>query len=600
MPRDGFAFNMPTSTPFSRRERQVLLVADLVESVRHFEADEFGTATGWRHIVDEVRGQMLRRFAGRLVKSLGDGLLLEFESLPASVKFAFELQEFVGRQVAASGAKPPLVLRIGIHQSDILADDLDIYGAGVNLCVRLTSLAGPGEVVTSAVARDQLIPGLDADIDDLGECFVKHMSHPIRAFRLRRPGAALPPAGAYAASVDDLRPVVAVFPMRGTASHDVSDVLGEVLSDEINAALSTANDLNVISRLSIMAFRGRDIGLSECRQCLNAHYILSGSYRTQADLLILVVELAESRSERVVWSESLRGSARGVLVGDDGLVVNVAARVRSAITLHELDRARSKPIPSLESYALMLSAISFIHRSSRTDFERAQGLLADLRERHARQAVVHAWAAMWHTLRVAQGWSGTPALDSQYAQDAARRAIDLDDQNALALAIDGAVNTSLLKRLDIGAARYEAAVSANPNEPLAWALKGALHAFRGESSLAVSGTRRALLLSPLDPLRYFYETLGATAELSAGNYPAAISLAQQSLKGNRTHTSTYRAMAIAQVELGQLDDAARTVAELMQIDPGFTVTKYRSWTPSIDFETGKRWASALLRAGVPA
>jgi len=307
----------------------------------------------------------------------------------------------------------------------------------------------------------------------------------------------------------------------------------------------------------------------------------------------------ETRSGRVLWAESVRGRVADLLAGDGELVHRMVTQVRSAVLLHEVARARFQPLPTLESYALLMGGIALLHRASREDFQRSYALLDTLRERHARQSSLHAWIAKWHVLNVAQDWSADPLEDTRRAQDAARRAIDLDDRNSVALAIDGLVNTSLLKRLDIGMQRYEAAVEANANDGLAWALKGTLHAFRGEPQAAVQGTRRALALSPLDPLRYFYETLAATAELSAGHWDEVIALASQSLRGNRSHTSTWRSLAIAQVESGRLDAARATVSELMKLDPQFTIERYRRWTPSIDFETGRRWADALARAGVP-
>ena len=581
----------------TRRPGRGLVVVDLVESVRLFERDEAGTAARWHAAVGEVE-RALPHFGGRLVKSLGDGLLLEFDTAPGAAACALRIPAILD---AEAGGAERLAVRIGVHEADVLADRRDIYGNGVNLCARLASLAGPDEVVASAQVRDLLVDSVDADLEDLGECFLKHVAGAVRAFKLTPSSDRRTPRAPVAsvAPIEPLQPMVAVFPLRASAGDTDPSLLGRVIADEVNAALSVSPDIGVISRMSVDALAGRELDPQACRGLLGAHYVLGGGVRVVGDRLVALPELVETRSGRVMWAESVRGRVADLLAGDGELVHRMVSQVRSAVLLHEVTRARFQPLPTLESYALLMGGIAMLHRASREDFQRSYALLDTLLERHARQSSLHAWIAKWHVLNVAQDWSADPLEDTRRAQDAARRAIDLDDRNSVALAIDGLVNTSLLKRLDVGMQRYEAAVEANANDGLAWALKGTLHAFRGEPQAAVQGTRRALALSPLDPLRYFYETLAATAELSAGHWDEVITLASQSLRGNRSHTSTWRSLAIAQVESGRLDAARATVSELMKLDPHFTIERYRRWTPSIDFDTGRRWADALARAGVP-
>jgi tetratricopeptide (TPR) repeat protein len=210
----------------------------------------------------------------------------------------------------------------------------------------------------------------------------------------------------------------------------------------------------------------------------------------------------------------------------------------------ELVRAQSQPLPTLESYTLLMGAIALMHRLSLQDFDRAKQMLQTLTERAPRQAIPWAWMAKWHVLRVQQGWSDNPDLDAKLALDCTKRALDADAHCSLALAVDGFVHTNLLKQLDVALDRYERALRVNPNDSLALLLKGTLHAFKGEGKQALKDTKHALRLSPLDPLRYFYDSLAATAALSAGDYERALELARRSLRANRTHTSTLRAVVI--------------------------------------------------------
>jgi TolB-like protein len=390
-----------------------------------------------------------------------------------------------------------------------------------------------------------------------------------------------------------------VIPFAAQGVETEHDVLGEVIADEVIAALSRTAELNVISRLSTTPFRGREMSVGELSAHLNANYILSGAYRVSGSQLILVAELAESRSGRVLWGTRAKADVSALVRGEDELIDSVVNQVSTSVMARELERAETQALPTLESYTLLMGAIGLMHRLSPSGFNRAQQMLQALTERVPRHPIAHAWLAEWHILRVQQGWASDPRQEALHALDCTRRSLDADPNCSLALTIEGFANTNLLKRFDVAEERYELALRVNPNESLAWLLKGTLHAFKGEGQQAVEHTEQARRLSPLDPLRYFYDSLAATAALSAGLYERAIQLARSSLRANRTHTSTLRALAISQVQLGRLDDARKTGRELLALEPALTVKGYLERSPSSAFETGKIWSDALRLAGVP-
>ena len=589
----------PRALPQSERVVRTLLFVDVVESVRLIEANEDDAVLRWRHLAQRVAHDVVPSHQGRLIKRLGDGLMVDFDSVRPAVAAAFAIQRECQRANIGASPDRQMLLRVGAHVTELIADENDVYGRGVNLAARLTSLAGPGEIVVSAAVRDQLTPALDADIEDLGECYLKHVLQPVRAYRVGPPGQR-PVIEPGSAVMPELHPTVAVIPFAARSAEPDQMVLGELLADEIIAALSRTAEMNVISRLSTTAFRGRATTLREVAAHLNANYVLSGGYRISGPQLALTAELAEAKSGRIVWSKRIKGKVSGILSGRDEMVHTVVADITAAMTARELQRAQTQPLPTLESYTLLMGAIALLHRLSLQDFDRSRQMLQTLIDRAPRQASPHAWLAKWHVLRVQQGWSNDSELDARLASDCTKRALDADDRCSLALAIDGFVNTNLLKRLDIGMERYDLALSANPNDSLAWLLRGTLHAFKGEGRAAVKDTRHALRLSPLDPLRYFYDSLAATAALAAEHYDRAMELAQRSLRLNRTHTSTLRALAIAQWQLGRRDEARVTVGELMRLDPGLTVSRFVQRSPSSGFATGALWSSVLQAAGVPA
>jgi TolB-like protein/class 3 adenylate cyclase len=580
------------------RNTKVLLVMDVVESVRIMEQDQDGFVRRWQQLVEEAEQNVLPLHGGRIVKSLGDGLMLEFANAQSCVKAAFALHSFT-RQ-ANSGLRPEhqMHLRMGGHLASFVTDQHDIYGTDVNLTSRVSTLAGPGETVVSAELRDQLTVGLDADIEDLGECHLKHVEKPVRAYRVGFVGHA--PVIRQGTSVRlDLRPTIAVIPFSMRSSEPGHEMLGEVLADEVIAALSRTSELHVISRLSTTVFRERHEAVEDIRAHLGASYILSGSCRSLGAQLVLFVELIDAKTGHIAWADTLKGQIHGLFMADDQLIKKLVASISTTVMSHQLDRVLSQALPTLEGYSLLLGAVALMHRTAFSDFDKARQMLEHLVERSRRHPVPHAWLANWHVLRVQQGWTDNPMKEAQLALDSSKRALDSDPRSSLALTIDGFVRTNLLKDLDGGSKSYQAALDVNPNESLAWLLSGMLDAFRGNGAQGLEACERALRLSPLDPLRYFYDSLAASAAVSAGSYERAIELARRSLKANRTHTSTYRALAIAQSMSDKIDDARITVKRLLELEPSFSVTQFLERTPARGYSIAVQVADALVRAGLP-
>jgi class 3 adenylate cyclase/TolB-like protein len=582
--------------PIVWAKRAVLLI-DVVESVRLIEQDETGAVSRWLAFVEHVRNRILPERHGRIVKSLGDGLLLDFEDVRAAVSAAFAIQQASNRGNASLPPERQMHLRMGLEVSDVVVEADDVHGRGVNLAARLMTLANPGEIIISAHARDQLTADLDADIEDLGDCFVRHLSEPVRAYRVGPPGPR--PAIKRVMLQEELAPSIAVVPFRARQVPQEHEILGEVLAEEIIRELSRSSDLHVISRLSTTALRSRQATLGEIGTLLNADFVLSGIYNTDGQGVILDAELAEAKSGRVVWTDRLRDRVSGILSGEPEMTGRVVTEVSAAIIRRELERAQSQPLPTLKAYTLLLGAITLMHRLSLQDFERARALLQALLERGVRHPIPLAWMANWHVLRVQQGWSDDVRQESYLALEATKRALDSDPRCSLALAIDGFVHTNLLKKLDVAEERYNLALAENPNNALAWLLRGTLYAFEDDGARAVDNSQRALQLTPLDPNRWFYESLAATACVVAHQYERALELSNSSFRANRKHTSTLRAKIAAEWHLGLHDQARGTAKQLLELEPALTVSGWLQRSPAASYNIGRDFADVLRKVGVP-
>lgn len=579
------------------RSVRSVLVADIVESTRLFNEMEPATLERWLRLVKMFDTGILPAFQGRLVRSTGDGILAEFDSPRSAIACAFAMHETCRNDNAGRPADQHILLRVGIDRGEVLIVEYDMFGRTVALATRLCGLAGPGETTVSARIRDQLTPVLDADVEDLGDCYLKHLEAPIRTYRVGPPGARMLLSGDMLPR--DLRSTIAIVPFSERSPSPDHHWTGEALAEEIIVGLSRSTDLNVISRLSTAPFKGRGLITGDISAHLEADYVLSGTFRVNGNNLAVTAGLAEGWTGRVVWAGSLRGRVSALVRGDSEIVARILSEVRRAMTVAELERVRSVALPNIRSYSLMMAAIALMHRMSLRDFEEARHLLETVLERARRQALPQAWLAQWYVLRVQQGWSSDPHQDALRALECSKQALDADPDCSLALAVDGLVQTHFLKRLDLAQERYQRAVERNPNDALAWLLKGTMHAFMGQGRPAVDNTNRALRLSPLDPHLYYYRSLSGTARLAAGDYAGALRNARASLRENRTHTSTWRVSTIALWRLGRHDEARSAARTLLTMEPDLTISRYLARSPAAPFSTGKDWSEALREAGVP-
>ncbi|WP_108880049.1 tetratricopeptide repeat protein [Anderseniella sp. Alg231-50] len=580
------------------RDKRAVLFVDVVESTRLLDRFEHQTIAHIRSLRDQLEEQILPLHQGQFGNSLGDGFVLNFMTARAAVNAALEIQSLSTSMNKGLTVDQQLHLRMGLSASEVLIDEHDVYGREVMIGARLTTLAGPGEIVVTAPVREQLIAELDAEITDLGDCYLKHLSMPVRAYKIcRSDGYPKLPL------IDTLKPklpALAIVPFTAGLVGEAHEVIGEVIADQIIRSFSHVSTFDVISRLSTAAFRNNTTtDPKEIGNVLSAEFVMSGSYNIANDQLITDVELAETKTGSVVWAERYRDTVHCVLDENPDLIDRIVGDISRAISVREVKRVKSQPLPTLESYSLLIAAISLMHRLSKVDFVLARDLLEELANRASRQSLPSAWMANWHVLKVQQGWSDSPVEEGSRALDLTKRALDIDPECSLSLTIDGMVHTNLLRELDAAEVRYEAALNANPNNSLAWLLKGTMHAFRGEGEVAVDNTGKALKLSPIDPHKYFYDSLAATAALAAHRYDDAMRLAKRSLRANRTHTSTLRVLSASLWRLGQFDEAEEIVALLMSLEPDLTVSDWLAKSPSQPYPIGQEWADVLVEVGVP-
>lgn len=583
------------------RRQKVVLVMDLVESVRLMAADEAAVVQRWHAFVQHARAQVLPAHRGRHVKSLGDGLLAEFDSAPDAVQAAQQLHHYFDAANRTLRADQQLHLRAGLNAAQVYVDSIDIYGAGVNLAARVAGLAGPGETIVTTEVRDGLTRGLDASIEDMGECYLKHVAEPVRVWRVGAAGHQ-PQLLPERERPGVLLPTIAVIPFEEREQRPEHFAVGELIADAVIGLLSKSEHLRVISRLSSTAFRGRAHGPADIGQLLGAQFVLSGSYLSTAAAsggrLLVMAELADARSQQVVWSDRFPAEVGDLLQAQSECAYHIARAASMAMLHSEVEKSRSQPVASLSGYALQLGAINLMHRTQAADFGRAQALLQALIERHPRTPEVRAWLAKWYVLRVVKGMSDAPAADAQAALDACQRALDLAPEHPLALAVRGYALCQMFDDADSSRASLEAALAQAPSEMHAWMYQSVWSCHFGPEEQALPSALRARDLSPLDPHAYFMENILANAYVAARRYPEGIAAARRALGFERHHAPALRVLLVAQHEAGDAAGALATAARLRQLLPTLTLHSYRAMG-NAGSGMRQRVLRALEACGVP-
>lgn len=593
----------PPAPPGSLRHRRCVIVfADLAESVRLYMESEALTIARWRRFADWARQEAAPAHGARLVRTDGDGLLLECPDARQAAACAFALHAQLADEdpPGAVAGSAPMSLRVGMHLADVAFDEHDAYGAGVNLAHRVSTLAQPGQTLATAEVRHGLVDGLDAGLEDLGERFVKHLAQPVRVWRLHEAGKSGPRVapGMPEAQMDE-RPTVAVVPFAAVPGAAGDPALGYAMADDIIAALARHPSLRVVSRMSTSAFQSSAGDWQRLRELLGAGFALSGRYTVKGERVRLSLELVDTRDARVLWADVLRAEVGALFEGTDELVPMAVREVARHIAAHELGRVRSLPMDSLESYSLYLGAEGLMGSLVRDDFVRSREVLDHLAERHPRHAAPQALLAKWHVNQIVQAWSSDERSDQQHGIDRATRALEVGGEHPLALAVAGLVEMNL--KGDVGKARQllSAALRLDPQNPAPWAWLSAVNAYDNAATEACDCAQRALQLSPLDPERYIFLAYSAMAELAAGRPDRAAAHAQQSLRLNALHSPSHRLLVGSLGLAGRGAEARAAAQRWLEVFPEADAGTRTARGLGDSASWRERFSDAVREAGVP-
>jgi adenylate cyclase len=530
------------------------------------------------------------------VKTTGDGFLAEFASVVDAVRSAVEIQTGLRDRNAGEGADTRLDFRIGINVGDVVEQDGDIFGDGVNVAARLEAIAEPGGICISARVEEDVAGRVDAQFEDFGEQTLKNIHRPIRVYAVRPPGGAAARKTAPPASA---RSAIAVLPFANMSSDPEQDYFAEGIAEEIITALSRFRALFVISRNSSFVYRGRAVEVKQVGRELGVRYVLEGSVRKSADRVRITGQLVDAEKGMHLWAERFDGELTDIFDLQDRVTAMTVAAITPKLEEAEIERVQRKATGSLDAYDYYLRGMAAFHRWNRQSNREALALFGKAIALDPDFAAAHARAAACYARRKTGGWVTDPAFEIAEAERFARRAGELARDDAVALTSAGITLAYVVGDLDAGGAFVERALALNPNMAWAWFCGGWVKVWSGEPDAAIERLARAIELSPNDPQIFNMHSSLAAAHFFAGRNNEALNWARLALREQPDLTGAASIAAAAAALAGDGHAARRAVAELRRLDPKFQIATLGEHWPLRRAEDLALWGEGLRRAGLP-
>ncbi|MER8963209.1 MULTISPECIES: adenylate/guanylate cyclase domain-containing protein [unclassified Mesorhizobium] len=566
-----------------------ILAADMAGYSRLMEADESGTLARLRTHRIELVDPAIAKNKGRIIKTTGDGMLVEFQSVTDAVKCAVEIQQRMKRRNSDVPQERRIEFRIGINLGDIIFDDEDIFGDGVNIASRIEQLADVGGICVTAAVATQIADRLEIAMEDLGEKTLKNISRPVRLYRVGFDSPALPEVEAKR-SIS--KPSIVVLPFTNMSGDPEQEFFADGLTEDIITELSRHHELFVISRNSSFVYKNRAVNVREVAEKLTVQYLVEGSVRKIGDRVRVTVQLIDTANDAHIWADKYDRKLDDIFAIQDEVTAAIAATLPGRVEAAQRDQlARAKPA-NMAAYECVLAAKVLHHRSTIADNERAQTLIEravtldpDYAHAHAWRACIlgQAWVHNWCEDRDAIWNNIMAALD---------RALALDNNDADVHRILAAVNVN---NNELTTARYhqERALALNPNYDLVVVQQGELLTWLGRPEEGIEWIRKAMQLNPHHPER-FWSHLGK-AHFAARQYGEAI----EAFMHLSTMDSAQHAFAAACYGwLGDEIAAAAHLGKIRTLDPQFDLDSFIATLHFAQESDVQHVREGLLKAGI--
>jgi TolB-like protein/class 3 adenylate cyclase len=547
------------------RRLAAILAADVAGYSRLIGADEGGTLQALKAIRAELIDPTIAAHDGRLVKTTGDGLLVEFSSVVHALHCATEVQAGMAQRNTAVPADKRLEFRIGINKGDIVVEDGDIFGDGVNVAARLEGLAEPGGICVSARVQEDTTGKLDLAFEDMGEQALKNIARPVRAYRIATALVSPEAQNRPALTLPD-KPSIAVLPFANMSGDPEQEYFADGMVEEIITALSRIRWLFVIARNSSFTYKGQAVDVKQVGRELGVLYVLEGSVRKVGQRVRITGQLIDARRGSHLWADRFDGSLEDVFDLQDKVASHVAGVIEPALRAAEIRRSTERPTQDLTAYDLYLRALPHWASYEKDRLFQALDLLERAIERDPDYGPALALAAHCHYQLDMHGWAQNREANRRKSVKLARQALGRAPDDPDVLAISAAVFGFFGEDLEVATSLVDRCLALNPSFARGWYWSGVLRNWAGQPDTALEHFETFLRLSPRERFGFHQGAIGIALFFSR-RFDEAVRQLLASLEQLPTLTPAYRFLASCYAHMGRLDEAHQIVERLRAITP---------------------------------
>ncbi len=561
----------------ARVERRLaaILAADVAGYSRLMGVDEEGTLRQLKAHRRELVDPKITEHRGHIVKTTGDGMLVEFVSVVDAVRCAVEIERNMIERNAEMAPESRIQFRIGINVGDIISDDNDIFGDGVNVAARLEALADPGGIMVSRIVHDQVRDKLAFGFEDMGEQMVKNIARPVGVHRIQLTDVVLPTVAKSAAvdarpgSAGSDRPSIAVLPFANMSGDPEQEYFADGIAEDIITGLSKLHWFFVIARNSSFTYKGKAVDVKRVARELGVRYVLEGSVRKGGNRVRITAQLIDAATSNHIWADRYDGDLTDVFALQDEITEKVVAAIEPKLVEAEGIRSQNHLPEELGAWDMVIQANSLFWRLTKAETDAATNILRQAVGRYPNYGPAHSILAFVLLISGYLGWS----VMERQLQEAARlaaRAAQLDDSDPWAHLALGFV-AFVRRQTTVAAAEFRHALELNPNFAAAHGYLGWTLAFDGQADEATQHLEEAIRMSPHDPQNAIFNTGLAVTHYLTERYAKAVEYSNKSLQQRSAFTAGHRIHVASLAQNGQIDEAREALARLKEMHPDLSI-----------------------------
>ena len=576
----------------ARVERRLaaILAADVAGYSRLIGNDEEGTLAALKACRRELIDPKIAEYRGRIVKTTGDGALVEFASAVDAVRCAVEIQRAMADRNAHQPEGRRIEFRIGINVGDIVSDEGDIYGDGVNVAARLEGLAEPSSICVSGRVYEDVQGKLDVSFEDSGEQQLKNIARPVKVFRVRleKVTTALPSAAFR-------RPSITVLPFQNMSGDPEQEYFADGMVDEIITGLSRIKWLSVVSRNSSYIYKNKPVVMKDVAAKLGVRYVLEGGVRKSGNRVRITAQLIDAETDAHLWAEQYDRLLDDVFALQDEITMCVVGAIEPSVRKAEINRIKRQRPETFTAYDLLLRSQQHVFAGMPAEAAKAIVLLEEALKLEPDYSAAHAYLSWCFHSRFGRG--GLREEDRLAAVSHAREAIALGNDDATTLAIAALVLAYDGQEISTALKTFDRALELSNSNIFALCWNAAILAWIGESKLAIERAQRALRLGPFDSLIWRAYHALSIAYFHSQRYGEAADAARSVIAANSAYSIPRAILAAALVRLERLDEAKAMAQTVLEREPSFTIhgtARYSELEPAVFRPFAEAWREAGL------